>query len=813
MAQDLQKSRELVQSLEAAWQSSKKAGKKGDFQCRKSSYEVAGGSIVVDSWKFMDWDYKRKDLPTYARGLFTTSNSDGHAEIVIRGYNKFFNVNEVPETEWRNIEQNTVGPYELSNKENGCILFFSGLPDGTLLVCSKHSTGPGNDPRKSHALAGERWIERHLAGVGKTTKELARALREMNITAVGELCDDSFEEHVLAYPPEQAGIYLHGMNFNEPQFRTLSGPEVHEFADQWGFKKAEYQIIRTINQVKSFLEQCAETGSWNGRDTEGFVIRCQWTKTSRKDDSNWFFKYKFEEPYLMYRQWRECTKALIAGKPPKYKKHKKITEEYLNYARRQFVVNPKLTKAYQENHGIIAMRDGFLAEKGKRGAEIIADEEAEAGGSDAGHKIVLVPVATIGCGKTTVAMALVKLFGWGHVQNDNIQGKGGRPARFVSAITNMMVTHDVVIADRNNHQKREREQILNDMNKVVPDAKMVALNYVHSDLKAVRKATHDRVFARGDNHQTIQAASKDPAEIQGIMDGFLQRFQPLEPQAPPDDEFDLVIDLDPLASSLENVETIITSMYNEYPAAFRTEMPTPEEMASAIDFALGNAIAPAQIHDLSSRTKVDKTKRNDRNKDQQPNSSSLREMSLEDVVKRLEYFGIRLSTTNINSILSSLFQKSTADESQFYKKLKSSGRLQDEFHVTLIHRASSLQDSQTWQQYVKLLETAVGKDTRKGDELPSLGPARLRLERVIWDDRIMGILVRVLPGADGAVWSCANRIPHITVGTASKDIKPVETNTLLERWIGGDQTVRSMEFAGIQELEGAVKATLQRGSW
>jgi hypothetical protein len=25
---------------------------------------------------------------------------------------------------------------------------------------------------------------------------------------------------------------------------------------------------------------------------------------------NWFFKYKFEEPYLMYRQWRECTKLL-----------------------------------------------------------------------------------------------------------------------------------------------------------------------------------------------------------------------------------------------------------------------------------------------------------------------------------------------------------------------------------------------------------------------------------------------------------------------------------------------------------------------
>lgn len=812
MAQDLQKTTELVQSLEAAQQSSKKTGKKGDYQCRKSSYAVAGSSIVVDSWKFMDWDYKRSDLPTYARGLFTTSNSNGDAEIVIRGYNKFFNVGEVPETDWGNIEQNTVGPYELSNKENGCILFFSGLPDGTLLVCSKHSTGPGNDPRKSHAVAGERWIEKHLASVGKTTKELARTLREMNMTAVGELCDDSFEEHVLAYPPDQAGIYLHGMNFNEPRFKTLSGPEVHEFADKWGFKKAEYQIIRTISQVKSFLAQCAETGSWNGRDTEGFVVRCQWKKVTEKNDPNWFFKYKFEEPYLMYRQWRECTKALIASKPPKYKKHRKITEEYLNYARRQFVVNPALTKAYQENHGIIAMRDGFLAEKGKRGADIIAEENAEVGNSDAGHKVVLVPVATIGCGKTTVAMALVKLFGWGHVQNDNIQGKGGRPARFVNAVTSMMVTHDVVIADRNNHQKREREQMLNDLNKVVPDAKVAALNYVHSDLKAVRKATHDRVFARGDNHQTIQAASKDPAEIQGIMDGFLQRFQPLEAQAPPDDAFDLIIDLDPLVPSLENLEAVITSMYNEYPTLFKGEMPTSAEMSNAIDLALGNAIAPDQVHDLSNRIKVDKTKQNQRNKEQQ-SSLSVREMSAEDVIKRLEYFGIGLSTTNINSILSSLFQKSSTAESQFYKKLKSSGRLQDEFHVTLIHRANSSQDPQNWQQYVTRLEKVVGEDTKKGEKLPSLGAARLRLERVIWDDRVMGILVRILPGSDGSVWPCANRLPHITVGTASRDIKPVETNTLLERWLSGDQTVQSKEFSGIQELEGAVKATLQRGTW
>ena len=56
---------------------------------------------------------------------------------------KFFNTNEVRETAWDFIQERTKGPYELSLKENGCIIFISSLEDGTLLVCSKHSTGDG----------------------------------------------------------------------------------------------------------------------------------------------------------------------------------------------------------------------------------------------------------------------------------------------------------------------------------------------------------------------------------------------------------------------------------------------------------------------------------------------------------------------------------------------------------------------------------------------------------------------------------------------------------------------------------------------
>ena len=177
---------------------------KGGFSCKKATFDVEGSDIKVDSWRMQDWDYKKPNLPTYARGLFTTTNRKGHPEIVTRGYDKFFNHDEVPETEWRNVEQSTRGPYELSVKENGCIIFISGLEDGTLLVCSKHSTGSRGDAEVSHAKAGEEWVARHLAKTGRTKEQLAQRLRDMNATAVGELCDDEFEEHVLAYTPDTA---------------------------------------------------------------------------------------------------------------------------------------------------------------------------------------------------------------------------------------------------------------------------------------------------------------------------------------------------------------------------------------------------------------------------------------------------------------------------------------------------------------------------------------------------------------------------------------------------------------------------------
>lgn len=709
-AQDPDKNSRVLGSLDAA----RKNKAKGGFSVKKTTYEVRDSrdGLHVDSWRMQDWDYKRRDLPTYARGLFTTKNRRNQHEIAVRGYDKFFNTGEVHETKWENILKNTQGPYELTLKENGCIIFVAGLEDDTLLVCSKHSTGDRTDMNVSHASAGEHRLEQQLAALGKSKADLARDLRKRNVTAVAELCDDSFEEHILAYGPDKAGLYLHGVNLNLPEFSTYPSQHVQDFADQWGFRKTGLIVMDDINEVKTFLESVAETGAHDGRDVEGFVIRC---KISHDPDSvpyrDWFFKFKFEEPYLMYRQWRECTKALIAGRSPKIRKHVAITEQYLLYAKKRIVADPHMAKQYNLNHGIIALRDDFLTFKNLKGSDAANMEGMDVFVMpEVTKNLILCPIATIGCGKTTIALALSHLFGWGHVQNDNISGKG-RPPRFTRAVLDQLRDHPAVFADRNNASKHERKQIITDVKLQHATAKIACLNFRHDEesIEEIRRITQERVIERGDNHQTIHAAT-DKNKFIGVMDSFISRFEPCTPTLRPDDGFDAVIDLDPTQASRVNLETAVTQLNKHFPNLVK-EIPSAEEFDAAIAHALG--YKPDMKHDIPDRGRKDKP-----NNNAQPQKQPKK--------KKLEYMSVSVSTPTINAVLDKAFQNTSSEVSRFYKQLKQTRRVQAKFHVTLLHRLGSKEHPQLWESYVALQKVADEAGSPEG----KLGDCDVILERV-----------------------------------------------------------------------------------
>ncbi|KAK3846679.1 MAG: RNA ligase-domain-containing protein [Linnemannia gamsii] len=655
--------------------------------------------LEVTSWKMNEFEYSSGALPSLARGLFTylntttepskapvtstptttTSSSSsknrrgnrnyaapvapnveepapvltgkdavGTYRILLRGYDKFFNVGEVPKTSTEWIAENTEGPYEVTLKENGCIIFMSGLPphlvgpEGGCIVTSKHSLGhadpeTGMQVEATHAGKGREWLEKGLAARGKTVQEFGRWLWDHNLTAVAELCDDSFEEHILEYPIEKSGLYVHGLNRNTVDFQTLPSNKVQEFAREWGLRVTDYVTLNTHQEVMDFADKVRNAGEYDNRAVEGFVVRSK----VKGDGTTHFFKIKYDEPYLMYREWREITKRLwgiqsketaeIAKTKAKLAAEKEraaamahytpkkveslpkevapveefkvrmrypLTKHYVEFVKDLIKTQPELFVGYNKNQGIIAIRDMFLEywesktvqEKDKLITGAVSGKTSGSKTEDDFQRTVIIPIATIGCGKTTVSVALTKLFGWGHISSDDYHHyRKTSGQQFMKAVVKSLKDHTVVIADRNNHEYSHRQRIMETVKAVYPKTRFVALYWSHEEtpINTVREMEIERVKNRGSNHQSM--TPEFCPEYEFIIQRFLRTFEPLNPMVAPDSGFSYVIENRPGEESLAIVDRVIKEFAIPTLGAGGVgnhAIPKPEEVKEAVRFSL-----------------------------------------------------------------------------------------------------------------------------------------------------------------------------------------------------------------------------------
>ncbi|KAJ2896102.1 trna ligase, partial [Coemansia aciculifera] len=477
--------RQLVAAMRKENQT--KPASKRIVKCTTHDYE----GHQISSWKCNEFLYKKDPcpLPTQARGLFTMFDS-GDSTIVARGYNKFFNVGEVPHTQWSWIENHTKGPYELTVKENGCLILAAGLDDGKkLLVTSKHSVSV------EHAQMGTEWARKHLQQVGKTPEDFAEFLSKNHATAVFELCDDEFEEHILEYTDRSRGLYLHGINRNCTNLETWPSAEVTKVAQEFGFHSTGCFVFDSASEGREFADKVRGDHALDGRAIEGFVVRCR----TSADSQPFMFKIKYDEPYLMFREWREVTKRILGGSP--YRTTYGLTKYYVAWLKRQLKENPGDFELFNKQKGIIGARKRFLENYKEHGGS-----EAEVYEQVAGQKKTLImPIATIGCGKTTISVALRELFGFGHVQNDDITVKKNPRQVFHSRILAQFDDHEFVIADRNNHIAFLRQTLTTGIREELPNCRIVALYWNHEGVSEdkILKKTTAWVERRGENHQSL----------------------------------------------------------------------------------------------------------------------------------------------------------------------------------------------------------------------------------------------------------------------------------------------------------------------
>ncbi|KAH9477342.1 Autophagy-related protein 18 [Psilocybe cubensis] len=779
---------------------------------RSSLYNVPmddGTSIGVRSWKMNEFKYYDipSPFPTLARGLFTRELDEEVVEgekkkkkhqIVIRGYDKFFNIGEVPWTTWASLESHTAAPYTLSLKSNGCIIFFSALTPNKLLVTSKHSLGAVEGAPMSHAQAGEGWLRKYLEKLGKTEADLAGELWEKNWTAIAELCDDSFEEHVLGYPPEKTGLHLHGLNVRTKDFITMPADVVDAFADAWGFIKTPTITLNSIKEVKDFTTACAETGEWNGEQVEGFVVRTHVTEppaggkdgapkpTSNnqspyKPGSSFFFKVKFDEPYMMYRDWREVTKMLLSSKSgldakslPKSKMKRPETKLYVRWVIREIKHNPGAFKEYTKGKGIIATRERFLEwMKSENAGEELKELEKEEGTEEVKEnkkkfeKTIIVPVAIPGSGKTAVSIALSHLFGFAHTQSDDIQVKKAGPA-FIRNVRSLLDQHDVVIADKNNHLTQHRDALRELVAKYRMPVRLLALNWPVDDKPPamVHRICCDRVLDRGANHQTLRADPSAARAHEEVVWSFIREAQPLAPV-----EADEIVDM----SLDDTLEEAVERAMEGVVRVLGVEKPSKEKVSEALEKVKAYEPAVKKADGQDAVGKASKAAADPR------------------------YFGL-LPEIDIVTLLDECLAegKDGVDPAvrAFWEQLKADARVARRPHITIVHRNGKEKEAELWARCSVLHTMSITPPTFKG-----------KLTNVLCNERVMALTMEELEVADpglgegqeGAEFvsklpeEVRNRL-HITVGTKAADIPPVEAMSMVMEWrekgkVGGTNIV------------------------
>lgn len=204
------------------------------------------------------WD----DQTTKARGLYINVPQQ---KVVARAYDKFFNVNERPETKLDMLQYKLQFPAVAYVKENGFLGIVSyNNEDESLFVTTKSS--PDGD------FAG--WLRENLeAQVSAETLEAMKGYaREHNVSFVFECVDMKNDPHIIEYPENK--LFLLDIVYNEMQYKKYPFEKLCCVAQQLGLEHKEKAYILENWQefFDWYYEVTSEDYKYNGRNIEGFVV-------------------------------------------------------------------------------------------------------------------------------------------------------------------------------------------------------------------------------------------------------------------------------------------------------------------------------------------------------------------------------------------------------------------------------------------------------------------------------------------------------------------------------------------------------------
>lgn len=248
--------------------------------------ELTDGIVSYNFTRDAFYKSQWNDLTTTARGLFVDSES---GDVIARSYSKFFNLEERPETQLRNLQNSLQFPVELYEKENGFLGIVSYNKKTDDLFIASKSTNLGD-------FAGylKEILLRTLGNKINTFKEF---LKRMNVTAIFEVIDIINDPHIIEY--SESKVVLLDVVKNDFSNTFMDYKDVILFAEKFGLEyKKIYTIVEDFDTLKQILEDLKSA------TIEGVVV---------KDQNGFMFKYK--TPFYCY--WKEMRKLkdrIVKGK-------------------------------------------------------------------------------------------------------------------------------------------------------------------------------------------------------------------------------------------------------------------------------------------------------------------------------------------------------------------------------------------------------------------------------------------------------------------------------------------------------------------
>ena len=279
-----------------------------------------------------------------------------------------------------------------------------------------------------------------------------------------------------------------------------------------------------------------------------------------------------------------------------------------------------------------------------------------------------------------------------------------------------------------------------------PPVRLLALNWALDDPPAmIHRICGDRVLHRGDNHQTLRADKSTAKFHEEVIWSFINDTQDLAAA-----EVDAIVEMEIEESFRQAVERAVKGVVK----ILGLELPSEGKITEALHVIEG--YVPA-------------TKKRD---EQRKKAGAPRYYALLPEMDLLDCLDERLSKSDVD--------KEIRDA---WVVLKEGGRVLERPHVTIVHKNSIHTEADLWNRCVAL-HAQVNPPSFMG-----------YLGKVMWNGRVMALTLEDFTverdGADGSLEGAefVQRLPpdvrkrlHITVGTMSRDILPVEAKSMIESW-------------------------------